>query len=333
MIGIRVDVNKTVATGHILRDIAVAKKLREMGQDCLFFSADEECIPYLEKEGFSVIILHSDWRNPESETERLCGFIREREIHSLLVDSYYVTAAYMESLMQVTRVTYFDEMFLQGYGCQQLINGLLEPPDYSSVPGTAYTGPDYVALRDEFAQLPPKKIRPFIEKLFVTSGGTDNYHFGRTFLEAFLHERDWEAVEVTLVIGSLCSDREELLGKYGENERVTILVNTSEMARLMQDADYAVTAGGTTLYEVCAAGVAASSYVLGDNQMEIVRSFARKGLINFAGDFRTDRHKTIERIFAHMAQARTYEFRKERASRLQVVVDGKGAQRIAEILL
>lgn len=333
MIGIRVDVNKTVATGHILRDISVAKKLRNMGQDCLFFSADEECIPYLEKEDFPVVILHSDWKDPESETERLCELLREKEIHSLLVDSYYVTEAYMKRLTQVTRVTYFDEMFLQGYGCQQLINGVLEPPDYSTAPGIAFTGPDYVALRDEFAQLPPKVIRPSIERLLVTSGGTDNYHFSRTFLEAFLRESDWKSVQVTLVIGSLCADWTELLDRYGGDERVTILVNTSEMARLMQDADYAVTAGGTTLYEVCAAGVAASSYVLGDNQTEIAKSFARQKLIAFAGDFRVEEQKTIDNILAQMEQARTAEFRRERASRLQRVVDGKGARRIAEILL
>lgn len=333
MIGIRVDVNKTVATGHILRDLAVARKLRELGQDCLFFSADEECLPYLEKDGFSAVILHSDWKRLDGETEVFCAILREKQVHSLLVDSYYVTPSYVKRLSEITRVTYFDELFLQGYGCQQLINGLLEPPDYSGAPGTAFTGPAYVALREEFEQLPPKEIRPSIQKILVTSGGTDNHHFGLAFLERFLREGQWKSVRVTLVVGSLCSDREELLRRYGGDERVEILVNTSEMARLLQDADYAVTAGGTTLYEVCAAGVAASSYVLGDNQVELAKSFARKELIAFAGDFRTDGQKTMDNVLAQMAQAGTAEFRREKASRLQGIVDGQGARRIAEILL
>lgn len=333
MIGIRVDVNRTVATGHILRDLAVAVRLREMGEECLFFSADENCLPYLEREGFRAVILHSDWEHPDNETERLCAILREKQVHSLLVDSYYVTPSYMKRLSEVTRVTYFDELYLQGYGCQQVVNGVLEPPDYGNYGGRAFTGPAYVSLRNEFSGLLPKVVRPSIEKLLVTSGGTDNYHFCRRFLETFLEREEWRQVWVILVIGSLCGDREELLEKYAQDPRVEVHVNTSRMACLLQDADYAVTAGGTTLYEVCAAGVAASSYVLGDNQAEIAKSFDRQGLIAFAGDFRMEGRKTIENVLAQMGQAGTAEFRRERASRLQKVVDGKGARRIAEVLL
>lgn len=333
MIGIRVDVNKTVATGHILRDISVAGRLREMGVECLFFSADEGCLPYLEKDNFQAVILHSDWEHPDSETEQFCAILREKQIHSLLVDSYYVTPSYMKKLSEITRVTYFDELYLQGYGCQQVINGVLEPPDYRSYSGKAFTGPAYVSLRNEFSGLLPKVIRPSIEKLLVTSGGTDNYHFCRYFLEKILAREEWQQVRVILVIGSLCGDKEELLEKYVENSRVEIHVNTSQMAILMQDADYALTAGGTTLYEVCAVGVAASSYVLGDNQIGITQSFARQKLIAYAGDFRKDSQETIENIFAQMRQAASAEFRREKARKLQTVVDGKGAGRIAEILL
>lgn len=333
MIGIRVDVNRTVATGHILRDISVAGKLREMGQKCLFLSADEGCLPYLEKEGFQAVILHSDWEHPDRETEQLCAILREKQIHSLLVDSYYVTPSYMKRLSEVTRVTYFDEMYLQGYGCQQVINGVLEPPDYKGYQGKAFTGPAYVSLRNEFSGLLPKVVRPSIEKLLVTSGGTDNYHFCKYFLEEFLGRAEWQRVRVSLVIGSLCGDKEELLKKYESDSRVEIHVNTKRMAALMQDADYALTAGGTTLYEICATGVAASSYVLGDNQIEITKSFARQELIAFAGDFRKDRQGTIENIFAQMRQAEPAEFRRQKARRLQTVVDGQGAGRIAGILL
>ena len=230
MIGIRVDVNRTVATGHIQRDLSVARKLREMGQECLFISADENCIPYLKGEGFQAEILHSDWEHLEGETEQLCELLKKRRIHSLLVDSYYVTPVYMKRLSEMVRVTYFDELYLQGYGCQQVINGVLEPPDYKDYNGKAFTGASYVSLRDEFSNLPPKKIRSAISKLLVTSGGTDNYHFSKCFLEEFLERKEWQEVRVILVIGNLCCDREELLKKYEKNPRVEIYVNTNRMA-------------------------------------------------------------------------------------------------------
>ena len=122
-IGIRVDVNPVIATGHIKRDIAIALCLRQLGQECIFLSADEYCLPYLKPYGFESIILNSNWQEMEGELPQLTEVIRSRRIASLLVDSYQITPEYMKELIPLTYVTYFDEMGLFGYGCQQLING------------------------------------------------------------------------------------------------------------------------------------------------------------------------------------------------------------------
>jgi len=333
MIGIRVDVNQTVATGHIMRDIAVAIKLRDMGAEFVFISADDNCLKYLERYGFEAIILHSDWSKLDGEIDKLINIVREKRITSLLVDSYYITENYMSSLSEVTKVTYFDEMFLMGYGCSQMVNGVLEPPDYSKAKGKAFLGPQYVSLRDEFSKLPPKRIRDSIEKILITSGGTDNYHFCKNFLNHFLKLEEWKSVKVIVVVGGLCVDAEWLKENFSDNERIELYINTNRMSELFRDADYAITAGGTTLYEVCAVGVAASSFAMADNQTDIVASFDRKGLITYAGDLREDIGKVIDNIVEHIERASSSEYRQKQAEKLQSIVDGRGAQRIAEILL
>ncbi len=333
MIGIRVDVNQVVATGHIKRDIAIALCLREMGHECVFLSADENCLPYLEPYGFQSVILKSKWDDMEGEIEVLKSAIEDFCIDSLLVDSYMVTENYMRQLIPLTTVTYFDELGKFGYGCQQLINGVLVPPDYTKAPGKALLGPRYVSLRQEFSHLPEKEVRPRLEKLLITSGGADNYHFCTRFLEFFLKQQEWSAVKVIVAVGELSADKDKLKQLYEEEERVELHINTSRMAQLMQDADYAVTAGGTTLYEICAAGVSASCYAIGDNQLEIAASFHEKGLVSYAGDFRENPEQTMQQILEQMEQARSEEFRREKAAVLQKLVDGKGAWRIAEALV
>lgn len=333
MIGIRVDVNQIIATGHIKRDIEVALCLRKMGEECIFVSADENCFPYIEPYGFKTVILNSCWDDMEGELERIQSVIEEYKITGLLVDSYMVTEKYMQELSRMTTVTYFDELGKFGYGCQQLINGVLVPPDYSKATGKAFLGPKYVSLRKEFSGLPKKMIRPEFKKLFVTSGGTDNYHFCVKFLETFLQRPEWKMVEVTVAVGELSVDKDHLKHLYDSDDRVTIHVNATNMAQLMQDADYAITAGGTSLYEVCAAGVCASCFAIGDNQLEIAQSFDDRNLVSYAGDFRENPAGTVENILSHMAQAKSAEFRAGKAEQLQKLVDGKGAWRIAEALL
>ena len=74
MIGIRVDVNQVIATGHIKRDIEIALCLRKMGEECIFVSADEQCLTYLETYKFKSVILNSRWdfmEEPEKELQNL----------------------------------------------------------------------------------------------------------------------------------------------------------------------------------------------------------------------------------------------------------------------
>lgn len=333
MIGIRVDVNRQVATGHIRRDIAIALQLREMGEECVFISADDTCLPYLEPLGFKRIILNSRWDALEEELVKLEAVIREEGIRSLLVDSYLITEGYMTCLKKLTKVTYFDELYLLGYGCQQLINGVLVPPDYTKAPGKALLGPDYVSLRQDFSELPPKVISPELKTLFITSGGTDNYHFIKLFLEFFLKKRDWKHVKVVAALGELSVDKEELRGLYEGSDRVELHINSPHMVQLLGDADYAVCAGGTTLYEVCAVGVASSCFSIADNQMEIAQSFDDRGLVSYAGDFRKAPQEVMENILWHMEPAKEEAYRRAKAARLQQLVDGKGARRIAQALL
>lgn len=333
MIGIRVDVNRIIATGHIKRDIAIALCLRQLGEEPLFMSADENCLPYLEPYHFQSKIFHSNWMDMDSELEDLRKIIKKYNITSLLVDSYQITESYIKVLKECTKVTCFDELYKLGYGCQQLINGMLLPPDYSMAPGKTLLGADYVSLRREFIGLPPKHIRHEIKKILVTSGGSDNYHFGVRFVEEILKKPEWEDVMVILVVGEFCEDKAYLKSLYEKNDRVELYINTKHMAFLMQDADYVVTAGGTTLYEVCAVGVSASCYAIADNQIDISKTFEKKGLMSYAGDFRKNADKTIENILAQMDAAKDEKCRKKQAERLQKLVDGKGAYRIAKALL
>lgn len=333
MIGIRVDVNRIIATGHIKRDIAIALCLRQLGEEPLFISADENCLPYLEPYQFESVIFHSNWDDMDSELDELKKTIQKYGITSLLVDSYQITKSYIKSLKEWTKVTYFDELYKMGYGCQQLINGVLIPPDYSMAPGKALLGADYVSLRQEFIGLPPKTIRPKIQKILVTSGGTDNYHFGVRFVEEFLKRPEWEEVKILLIVGEFCEDKAYLRSLYENSDRIELHINTKQMALLMQDADYVVTAGGTTLFEVCAVGVCASCYAIADNQIDISKNFEDKGIMSYAGDYRNNADETIENILTQINCAKEEKYRKNQAEKMQKLVDGKGALRIANALI
>lgn len=105
------------------------------------------------------------------------------------------------------------------------------------------------------------------------------------------------------------------------------------MAALMQRCDLAVSAAGTTLCELCAAGVPTVSFTMADNQLVTARQFEACATVPYAGDVRTADNlpsvlcRTLHRL------ASDYEGRKSLSSSMHRLIDGNGAGRIADALI
>jgi spore coat polysaccharide biosynthesis predicted glycosyltransferase SpsG len=99
----------------------------------------------------------------------------------------------------------------------------------------------------------------------------------------------------------------------------------------MDNADFLVSAGGTTLYELCAVGTPAVSYSIADNQLDNVKMFHENGIIDYAGDVRYD--DVVKNILKYLELYCDNEvLRRDRSKKMQKLIDGKGAGRIAEFL-
>ena len=99
----------------------------------------------------------------------------------------------------------------------------------------------------------------------------------------------------------------------------------------MKEADLAISAGGTTLYELCAYGVPTISYVLADNQIENTAQFQQDGIMDCAGDMRRGSFKENIKRLIEKYDDRT--FRANRSALARSFVDGNGAMRILQIIM
>lgn len=118
--------------------------------------------------------------------------------------------------------------------------------------------------------------------------------------------------------------------EFSKYENVHIRKKVIDMKSYFDTADLVISAGGTTLYELCACGVPAISYSIADNQLDNVREFDEQKIIAYLGDARFD---CIENKVSEVIEEYTFEERKIRSKRMQNYIDGKGAHRIAEILI
>lgn len=333
MVGIRVDVNNIIATGHIIRTITIAEELGKRNEKFLFISSDNGVVPFLKKAGYPYHILNSDWTDKESEIDSLIKVIKEYDIKELLVDSYQVTEKYFKIISEYVNITYFDELYLKGFSkCKNLINGLIIPPDYEGCSANVYKGPAYVPLRKEFREINKKPVNSEISRILVTSGGGDNFNFISKFLNKFLSNKSFNKVKIDVAVGALYPNKEKLLNNL-KNGRVTVHIAASNMSELICGADMVVMAGGMTTYEVCACGTPGIVFSMAENQVEQCKAFYKLGILYYAGDLRNGEDSVIEEIINKIEQLRDYELRNIISVKMMKIVDGQGASRIADILV
>ena len=168
--------------------------------------------------------------------------------------------------------------------------------------------------------------------LFISTGGTDPFSIASGLAHRLLSSDDWKDTCLHLLTGPMHLHRYQLVSLAETDSRVVLHENVTEMASLMAECDLAFSAGGTTLYELCAVGVPSVSYTMADNQIPGVKAFDEAGLIPWIGDVRNNPNfyeKAVEQLSALASDA---DRRRAQSLRMRMAIDGAGADRIAEAL-
>lgn len=333
MIFIRTDMNEKIATGHVMRCLSIADALKEQGEEVHFLLADEQAQNLIQSRGYESIVLHTVWNDMDSEIPVLLAAIDRYKITRILIDSYQVTLKYLTEIKKMVQIMYIDDLKLFCYPVDVVVcyaNYWSRFYSRQNDPSTIFLlGTKYVPLRKVFWDCERKKITKGAGRLLLLSGGSDPYGF----LEQTLMLLDLRVFQhIDVICGRYYPNYEELCGKYEKNSKISIHKSIPDIEKYMKNADMAVSAGGTTLYELCACGTPTISYSFADNQLDNVKQFASDGLIDYAGDLRYENvpKKVMKLIEPYQ---KNLELRKQRSQEMQKLVDGKGAIRLAQKLV
>lgn len=338
MIYIRIDVNSQIGMGHAMRCLSIADALRSLGKDVTFITADNKGQALLKERGYDMVCLDGRWNAPEQELEELLKFIQTNPAEYMIVDKYEVTEKYLNKISKVIKVVYIDDLNQFIYPCDCLIayanyyEKFQYPKHYKDT--KLLLGTKYVPLRQEYSDQKRKKINSVGNKVVFLSGGTDNYSVTMTFVRELMKQKVLDIYYIRIICGAFHKDIEQLrsLAEDYENN-IEILVQVKDMWNHMQWADIAVSAGGTTLYELSACGTPFITYTIADNQFDNVRCFERENHIYYAGDMRKDPENNMKNLVCELNLLRNDSKRREEISKsLQQLVDGNGSMRIAEAL-
>lgn len=340
MIWIRADANREIGAGHIMRCLSLADALRGMGEEVLFLVADETAVNLFTERGQEYRVLHSDYRKLEQELLGLLSLLQEEKPDLFLIDSYFVTEKYLREIGKQVKTAYLDDYGGLPYPVDKLVNYNIyaDRIDYngkfngggSAAGMRMLLGPSYAPLRPEFSQV-SYVIKDQVEKVLVTMGGSDRYNLTGQFLRHVLKDEEARRLQYHVVSGAFnpyLSYLTELSERYSN---IHIHQNVRNMAELMCDCDLAVTAAGSTVYELCAVGIPILCFSFAENQIRIAEAFQEKSIAGFSGDYKKEGQAMFPRLLPKLKELTgDAVLRKELSQRGRELIDGKGAKRLAE---
>lgn len=331
MILIRADANAHIGMGHIMRCLSLADAFQSMSLEVMFVLADDSVSKLVCDRGYRVTVLNSVYNKMEEELDLWPNLLPD----FIIVDSYFVTDRYLKVLGKRTKVVYIDDIAALPYPVDVLVNynAYGTEIDYhrlynKTVEPILLLGGSYAPLREMFQGIPKRVQRMDVKDVLFSTGGSDDQHVALKLLKFQPKNYIYH-----MLIGALNTDKEEIYELAKTQPNIIIHENVRDMKVLISSCDIAVSAAGSTLYEICACGVPLITYITADNQIYGAKAFERQGLGINCGDLRYY-DKGMEKIVREVNfLASDYHRRVDMGVRMQEMIDGKGAERLASVLV
>ena len=332
MILFRADGGPRLGSGHIMRCLSLADAFRDMGQNAVFVTADDCFRDIIHKRGYECRVLRTEYDRMEGELSKLLPLLQELCPQCVLLDSYFVTPRYMAAVRQEAALIYIDDLNSFDYPANLVVNYTLYADKLDYPQNKRYLlGPQYAILRMEFRDIPERRAAAQVRNVLFSTGGADPEHVALECVR-YLRERPLSGVTCHVMLGAMNQDADEIKRIADGCPHIMPHQNVSDMRSLMLECGAAVSAGGTTLFELCACGVPTVTYILADNQIMNAASFEKAGLMLNAGDIRKD-----SRFAAHIFDCldtlmRDPPLRRRMSEQMQALIDGNGAVRLADAI-
>lgn len=357
-VAFRVDAAPHIGSGHLMRCLTLADALKTCGCEAHFLGrplpAALRALVESKRHYWHDVVAanagpaevgppaHAMWLGTTQVDDAAAAAATLATLHPdwLVVDHYALDQCWeRQARPLVGRILVIDDLADRPHDADLLLDQNLQsgPARYAGLLPAhcrSLLGPRYALLRPEFARLRAAAGRQAghgLRRLLAFAGGYDSTDLLPRVVQAWRSLPDQRRPRLDIVVGQDSPNMSRLRELESACTGLTLHVQTTEMAALIAAADLMVTAGGSVNWERCCLGVPALICETAANQHEIVRELARARTAIALDPSETLDEASLAGLLGQLATRPSFLRRLgERASRL---VDGRGAQRIAEHLL
>lgn len=301
---IRADADSRMGTGHIMRCLALGQAWQDAGGTVIFICAKipDSLAERVKSEGFELVRMDAESGSPDDLAQTLAAISSFKfQVSGLtsqsssdlrppssglwvVADGYHFDLVYQRAV----RSTGFNLLLIDDYNhlpqyeCDILLNQNINAPElhYCVNPeAKQLLGTQYALLRREFRKYnrEDRTVPAQALNILVTLGGADPDNVTLKVLQALNH-LNISGLHVSIVVGPANPHFESLRDAAGFSAfDVRLLTDVKDMPELMRWADLAVSAAGSTCWELCSLGVPILTVILAENQAGLAVRLEKSG--------------------------------------------------------
>lgn len=305
----RVDADQKIGIGHMRRCQALSEGFKRAGlKKFAFATRTPETFREWYGSKYTLFKLNADtFSNEVAEIKQIAS---KNNFNYTVIDRYGISTSYLKRLKEFLPrlVSLNDDVVLDDYPVDVVINynvyaRRLRYP--SSTRAKLFLGLPYVPVREEFRKKQPSGKKTGLPRVFVALGG---------------YARQAHLNKIRRALEQACIPMEVSWASG----------RTRHVAKAMDGADLAITAGGVTTYELASLGIPAIIVILAQNQKRIAEAWHCQGNAVNLGELRTLSAKKIAKTIEELLNSTVK--RRQMSRKAIHLIDGQGADRLVSKL-
>lgn len=275
---VRADSSSYIGTGHIMRDLVLAKQYKN--ENIIFSTQDlvGNINHKIEEENYKIELLKSN------DFEELNKLVKKFEIDMIIIDNYDIDYNFEKKLKEDNsslKIFVLDDTYEKHF-CDILLNHNIyadEKKYKNKVPKHCELrcGAKYTLLRDEFleAKKAKKRVKKKNQTIFLGLGGADHKNLNIKILKVV--EKFKKSLKVNLVTTTANKHLEELKGYCKDKKWINLQINSNEVAKLMSKSDFAIVTPSVTANEIFYLDLTMITIKTAKNQNQMHKYLKKKG--------------------------------------------------------
>ena len=291
----RADSSSTIGTGHIMRDLVLAKEYAKKGHHIIFVAQDlvGNINNKITESGYTTKVLKSN------DIKEIYMLIKKLKINMIVIDHYDIDYRYEKKLKKqnkILKILSLDDTY-EKHHCDILLNhnisankkkyeGLV--PKHCKIK----CGSKYTLLRDEFYKEKNKIYKNINKKrktIFLAMGGADVSNINIDILNVL---KKFKNIKVNIVTTTANKNLYELKKYCKKKSWINLYINTNKIAKLMKKSDFAIVTPSVTINEVYFMNLPFIAIMTANNQKEIYK-YLKKEKKTILKEFNKNKFKSL----------------------------------------